>query len=72
MDRKTEIGQIPQQPKLNSHCSMMISKCLNDSCLHSILVSIAAADFFVCLFVLGLGLDVNHKIHSLPLSDDIA
>ena len=26
MDRKTEIGQIPQQPKLNSHCSMMLSK----------------------------------------------
>ena len=26
MDRKTEIGQIPQQPKLNSHCSMMLPK----------------------------------------------
>ena len=29
MDRKTEIGQIPQQPKLNSHCSMMLPKSFN-------------------------------------------
>ena len=24
---------------------------------------------FVCLFVLGLGLDVNHGVHSLPLPE---
>ena len=28
MDRKTEIGQIPQQSKLNSHCSIMLSESL--------------------------------------------